>query len=155
LQGQLRPAVDRFNVLEIERQDVFKSTLADFNHVIDKINEKYGMNFTEMDKVLVQRENDYATQEKWQSYTKNNNRSTFMLLFAKDFLNMAAERYEQNDQFFRKLFDDPDMMQQVMKTIASVLYEKLKKKFIFDPKSKVVEEAIPKTYVEDTYVTKF
>lgn len=27
LQGQLRPAVDRFNVLEIERQDVFKSTL--------------------------------------------------------------------------------------------------------------------------------
>lgn len=188
LQGQLRPAVDRFNVLEIERQDVFKSTLASFNRVyayitqvcrlfdkdihkfsvyakflytmlpkgggagkididdkvlleyyrlekdyegpielestdggftpisgeaghrepkkdpltaiIDKINEKYGTNFTEMDKVLVQMENDYATQEKWQSYAKNNDRSTFMLLFAKDFPNMAAERYEQNDQFF-------------------------------------------------------
>lgn len=222
LQGQLRPAVDRFNVLEIERQDVFKSTLASFNRVyayitqvcrlfdkdihkfsvyakflytmlpkgggagkididdkvlleyyrlekdyegpielestdggftpisgeaghretkkdpltaiIDKINEKYGTNFTEMDKVLVQMENDYATQEKWQSYAKNNDRSTFMLLFAKDFPNMAAERYEQNDQFFRKLFDDPDMMQQVMETVGSVLYERLKKKLIFDPK---------------------
>lgn len=216
LQGQLRPAVDRFHVLEIERQDVFKSTLARFNRVyayitqvcrlfdkdihkfsvyakflytmlpkgggagkididdkvlleyyrlekdyegsielestdggftpisgeaghrepkkdpltaiIDKINEKYGTNFTEMDKVLVQMENDYATQEKWQSYAKNNDRSTFMLLFAKDFPNMAAERYEQNDQFFRKLFDDPDMMQQVMEIVGSVLYERLKKK---------------------------
>ena len=220
LQGQLRPAVDRFNALEIERQDVFKSTLASFNRVyayitqvcrlfdkdihkfsvyakflytmlpkgggagkvdiddkvlleyyrlekdfegpielestdggftpisgdtghrepkkdpltaiIDKINEKYSTNFTEMDKVLVQMENDYATQEKWQSYAKNNDRSTFMLLFAKDFPNMAAERYEQNDQFFRKLFDDPDMMQQVMETVGSVLYERLKKNFLLD-----------------------
>ena len=33
LQGQLRPAVDRFHVLEIERQYVFKSTLASFNRV--------------------------------------------------------------------------------------------------------------------------
>ena len=41
---------------------------------------------------------------------------------------MAADRYEQNDQFFRKMFDDPDMMKQVMETVGSVLYERLKKK---------------------------
>ena len=96
--------------------------------IIDKINEKYGTHFTEMDKVLVQMENDYANQEKWQSYVKNNDRATFMLLFEKDFPNMAADRYEQNDQFFRKMFDDPDMMKQVMETVGSVLYERLKKK---------------------------
>ena len=216
LQGQLRPAIDRYEVLEVEKQDIFKSTLASFNRVyayitqvcrlfdkdihrfsiyskflytmlpkghggekiniddkvlleyyklekdfegpielesteggdtpisgdsghrepkkdpltviIDKINEKYGTHFTEMDKVLVQMENDYANQEKWQSYAKNNDRATFMLLFEKDFPNMAADRYEQNDQFFRKLFDDPDMMRQVMETVGSVLYERLKKK---------------------------
>lgn len=122
--------------------------------IIDKINEKYGTHFTEMDKVLVQMENDYANQEKWQSYAKNNDRATFMLLFEKDFPNMAADRYEQNDQFFRKLFDDPDMMKQVMETVGSVLYERLKKKYIFDPKSGVIEEATPETYVEDTYLTK-
>ena len=83
--------------------------------LMNKINEKYGTHFTEMDKVLVQMENDYANQEKWQSYAKNNDRTTFMLLFEKDFPNMAADRYEQNDKFFRKLFDDPDMMKQVMK----------------------------------------
>ena len=43
--------------------------------IIDKINEKYGTHFTEMDKVLVQMENDYANQEKWQSYAKNNDLS--------------------------------------------------------------------------------
>ena len=89
-----------------------------------------------------------------QSYAKNNDRATFMLLFEKDFPNMAADRYEQNDQFFRKLFDDPDMMRQVMETVGSVLYERLKKKYIFDPKSGVIEEATPETYVEDTYLTK-
>ena len=47
------------------------------------------------------------------------------------------------------------MMQQVMETVGSVLYERLKKKLIFDPKSGVVEEATPEMYVEDTYVTKF
>ena len=239
LQGQLRPAVDRYLALEIERQDIFKSTLARFNRIyayvtqvcrlfdkdihkfsvyskflytmlpkggttekiniddkilleyyrlekdfegaielegadggyvpvtgdaghrepkkdpltaiIEKINEKFGTNFTEMDKVLVQMENDYAKQEKWQDYAKNNDRSTFMLLFTKDFPSMAAERYEQNDEFFRRLFADPDMMQQVMDTVGSVLYERLRKKVIVDSNSGVIEEATPETYVEDVY----
>ena len=42
----------------------------------------------------------------------------------------------------------------VMETVGSVLYERLKKKYIFDPKSGVIEEATPETYVEDTYLTK-
>ena len=239
LQGQLRPAVDRYLALEIERQDIFKSTLASFLRIysyvtqvcrlfdkdihkfsvyakflyqmlpkghtidkidlndkisleyyrlektfegtiglestdggyvpvtgeaghkepkkdplaviIDKINDKFGTNFTEMDKVLIQMENDYAKQEKWQSYAMNNDRATFMLLFNKDFPNMAAERYEQNDEFFKKLFAEPDMMQQVMDTVGSVLYERLRKKVIYDPKSGVIEEATPDTYVEDIY----
>ena len=238
LQGQLRPAVDRFLVMDVEKQDTFKSTLAMFNRVysyvtqvcrlfdkdihkfsvyakflytmlpkgsrekvdiddkvlleyyklekdfegsielegtdggfvpisgeaghkekkkdpltaiINKINEKYGTAFTEMDKVLVQMENDYANQEKWQSYAKNNDRSTFMLLFAKDFPTMAAERYEQNDEFFKRLFADPDMMQQVMDTVGSVLYERLRNPKIYDPNSGVIEEATPEMYVEDIY----
>ena len=95
--------------------------------IIDKINEKYGTHFTEMDKVLVQMENDYANQEKWQSYAKNNDRATFMLLFEKDFPNMAADRYEQNDQFSENY-----LMIRYDETgngaVGSVLYERLKKK---------------------------
>ena len=214
LQGTIRPALDRFEALEEEKQELFKSTLARFNRIyafitqvcrlfdkeihkfsvyakflytmlpkggrdkvyvddkvlleyyrlekdfeggiqlentpegfrpitgeagrrekqrdpltviIDKINDKYGTNFTEMDKVLLQMENDYAAQDKWHSYAQNNDRKTFMLLFEKDFPNMAAARYEQNDSFFVKLFSDPDMMRQVMETVGAILYQKLSK----------------------------
>lgn len=95
--------------------------------IIDKINEKYGTAFTEMDKVLLQIENDYVVQDKWKSYAKNNDFKTFMLLFAKDFPEMAAARYEQNEDFFVKMFSDPVMMQQVMESIGNVVYERLKK----------------------------
>lgn len=61
--------------------------------IIDKINEKYGTNFTEMDKILLQMDNDYAAQDKWHSQAQNNDRKTFMLLFEKEFPNMAASRY--------------------------------------------------------------
>lgn len=215
LQGAMRPALDRYNAIEEEKQDLFKSTLARFNRIyafitqvcrlfdkdihkfsiyskflytmlpkggrdkvvvddkvlleyyrlekdfegeielepsaegfspitgeagrrekkkdpltiiIDKINEKYGTNFTEMDKVLLQIQNDYASEDKWQSYAKNNDRKTFMLLFEKDFPEMAANRYEQNEDFFVKMFSDPDMMKRVMESVGTVLYERLKKK---------------------------
>lgn len=95
--------------------------------IIDKINEKYGTAFTEMDKVLLQIENDYAVQDKWKNYAKNNDFNTFMLLFKKDFPEMAAARYEQNEEFFVKMFSDPDMMKQVMESMGNVIYERLKK----------------------------
>ena len=120
--------------------------------IIQKINEKYGTAFTEMDKVLLQMENDYANQEKWQSYAQNNDRATFMLLFEKDFPNMAAERYEQNDDFFKRLFADPEMMKQVMDTVGAVLYERLRKRKIFNVDSGVIEEATPETHVEDVFI---
>lgn len=95
--------------------------------IIDKINEKYGTSFTEMDKVLLQIENDYAVQDKWKSYAQNNDFKTFMLLFAKDFPEMAAARYEQNEDFFIKMFSEPVMMQQIMESVGNVVYERLKK----------------------------
>lgn len=113
--------------------------------LIEKINEQYGTDFTEMDKVLLQIENDYASEEKWQSYAKNNDRKTFMLLFAKDFPEMAANRYEKNDDFFVRMFSDPDMMKQVMDSIGSLLYERLKKRG-YDSKPKL---DLPKA-AEDT-----
>ena len=120
--------------------------------IIDKINEKYGTTFTEMDKVLLQIENDYATQDKWKSYAHNNDFKTFMLLFAKDFPEMAASRFEQNESFFVKMFSDPDMMKQVMDTIGGVLYERLRKGIHYD-----TTESAPVLMVaedEATYNTK-
>ena len=75
----------------------------------------------------MQMENDYAAQEKWQNYAENNDRKTFMLLFEKDFPEMAGKRYEQNDAFFVKMFNDADMMREVMESVGSVVYERLRR----------------------------
>lgn len=95
--------------------------------LIEQINDKFGTKFTEMDKVLIQIENDYANQEKWKSYAQNNDISTFKLLFEKEFKSIAGNRYEQNDEFFKMLFSNPDMMNSVMSSLGSLLYERLKK----------------------------
>lgn len=215
LQGSFKPALDRYQALETEKKELFKSTLARFNRIyafitqicrmfdreihkfsvyakflammlpkgdtaivdvddkvmleyyrlekdfegsigltgspegfqpitgeagrkekkkdpltviIEKINEKFGTNFTQMDKVLLQIENDYATDDRWQGYAASNDRKTFMLLFEKDFPNMAAARYEKNEDFFVRLFSDRDMMGQVMQAVGGILYERLKKR---------------------------
>lgn len=96
--------------------------------LIDRINERYGTDFTEMDKVLLQLENDFAKQEKWQSYAKNNDMSTFMLLFNEDFAKIAVDRYEQNDEFFVKMFSEPELMKQIIDTVGPLLYNKLRQK---------------------------
>jgi len=50
----------------------------------------------------------------------------------KDFPEMAASRYEQNESFFVKMFSDSDMMKQVMYTVGGVLYERLRKGIHYD-----------------------
>ncbi len=69
-----------------------------------------------------------AMDDKWQGYASNNDRKTFMLLFEKDFPNIAAARYEKNEDFFVRLFSDRDMMGQVMQAVCGFLYERLKKR---------------------------
>lgn len=115
--------------------------------LIKKINEKFGTKFTEMDKVFLQLENDYASEEKWQSYAKNNDRKTFMLLFEKDFPEMAATRYEQNDDFFVRMFSDRDMMKEVTESIGTVLYEKLKRKISYQ-KNEIQFKGVAEEHIE-------
>ena len=215
LQGFMKPAIDRFNALENEGKDTFKTTLARFNRIyafitqacrlfdkeihkfsvyarflamqlpkgegvivdiddkvmleyyrlekafegsielestdegftpitgesghgekkkdpltiiIDKINDRYGTQFTDMDKVLLQIENDFAVQDKWKNYATNNTFDKFMLLFADEFVDMAVGRFEQNNEFFTKMFSEPNMMEDVKQTIGRVLYTRLNRK---------------------------
>lgn len=95
--------------------------------IIDKINERYGANFTEMDKVLQQIQEDYAVQDRWQSYAQHNDFKTFRLLFEKDFPNVAVARYEQNDAFFVKMFTDAGFMAMIMEGMCRLLYDRLRR----------------------------
>ena len=123
----LEPTAEGFHPItgEAGRKDKKKNPLT---VIIDKINERYGTDFTEMDKVLSQIQQDYEAQDKWHGYAQNNDYKTFKLLFDKDFPNMAAIRYEQNEEFFVRMFNEPEMMKLIMDTLGTVLYEKLKSK---------------------------
>ena len=123
---ELEPTAEGFRPItgEAGRKDRQKNPLT---VIIEKINDRYGTDFTEMDKVLLQIQRDYEAQDKWHGYAQNNDYKTFMLLLRNDFPNRAAMRYEQNDEFYVRMFSDPDMMELVIDSFGPVLYETLRR----------------------------
>lgn len=211
-QGQIKPALDRFDALEPEKADLFKTTLARFNRIysfvtqvcrffdkqmhvfsvyakflykslpsgdkehvdvedkiqleyyklekdyegsielepseegfnpitgetgrkekkkdpltvlIDQINKRFGTSFTEMDKVLMQVENDCAKDTVWADYAKSTDFDTFHELFNKKFMDYVMDRFEQNNEFFVKLTEDEAMLGMVSDTICRNLYSRV------------------------------
>ncbi len=96
--------------------------------IIDKINERFGTNFSEMDKVLAQMAQDFMADERLVELAKNNTQSTFEKIFEQQFKDVAAERYEQNEEFFVRMFKDEAFMGEVIKLMLPEVYRKLKVK---------------------------
>jgi type I restriction enzyme R subunit len=96
--------------------------------IIDKINERFGTNFSEMDKVLAQMAQDFMADERLVELAKNNTQSTFEKIFEQQFKDVAAERYEQNEEFFVRMFKDEAFMGEVIKLMLPEVYRKLKGK---------------------------
>ena len=96
--------------------------------IIAAINEKFGTDFTEMDKVLEQIQNDFLADERLVSFAQNNDEAMFGLKFEQEFETLAAKRYEQNDAFFVKMFSDSAVMKAVMEMLKPLVYRKMRKK---------------------------
>ena len=96
------------------------------NVLVDKFNERYGTAFTEMDKVLMQVENDFAADRRWTDYAHQMDLQTFMVLFRRGFADKAAKRYQMNDEFFVRMFDDQQMMDDTIQTLGPILYDRLR-----------------------------
>ena len=96
--------------------------------IIAVINEKYGTNFTEMDKVLEQIQQDFLADEKLVSFAQNNDEAMFGLKFEQEFENFAAKRYEENDAFFIKMFTDSGVMKSIVDMLKPIIYRKMRKK---------------------------
>ena len=92
--------------------------------IIAAINEKYGTNFTEMDKVLEQIQQDFLADEKLVSFAQNNDEAMFGLKFEQEFENFAAKRYEENDAFFIKMFTDSGVMKSIVDMLKPIIYTK-------------------------------
>lgn len=96
--------------------------------IIAAINEKYGTSFTEMDKVLEQIQNDFLADDSLVNFAKNNDEKMFGLKFEQEFKNIAAQRYEENDAFFVRMFQDSDVMKTVIEKMLPIIYRKMREK---------------------------
>ena len=96
--------------------------------IIHKINERFGTSFSEMDKVLAQLTEDFMQDDRLVELAKNNPQSTFEMIFEQQFKDVAALRYEQNEEFFVRMFKDEAFMAEVVKLMLPEVYRKLRKK---------------------------
>jgi type I restriction enzyme R subunit len=96
--------------------------------IIDKINARFGTSFSEMDKVLAQLAQDFMADERLVDLARNNPQSTFEKIFEQQFKDVAAQRYEQNEEFFVRMFKDEEFMNVVIKLMMPEVYRKLRKK---------------------------
>lgn len=97
------------------------------SEIINKINLKYKTNFTHIDKVFEQIENDYLDDERMKNFAKNNEEQAFKKVYDKEFENKAVKRYEQDKELFDIMFKDSDIMDNIKTSLFKSIYEKLKK----------------------------
>lgn len=96
--------------------------------IIHKINERFGTSFTEMDKVLQQLTQDFMADQRLVDLAKNNPQATFERIFEQQFKEIAALRYEKNEEFFVRMFKDETFMGEVIRLLLPEVYKKLRKK---------------------------
>lgn len=96
--------------------------------IIERINERFGTSFTEMDKVLAQLTEDFMADERIVELAKNNPQSTFEKIFEEQFRDVASLRYEKNDEFFVRMFRDEEFMNEVIRLMLPEIYRKLRGK---------------------------
>ncbi|NCC87772.1 MAG: type I restriction endonuclease subunit R [Clostridia bacterium] len=122
---ELTPA----NNISPANQNKKKDTL---QSIIDKVNERFGGNFTEGDRVIIEgiyqmfiNDNDV---KKFKKYAKDNNPEMFVnSLFPDKFKDIVTRCFLENNDSFQKLFNDPDFYQKVMDSMAKELYKSLRK----------------------------
>jgi len=96
--------------------------------IISKVNSKYQTNFTHIDKVFEQIQNDYLDDARMASFAKNNEEKAFKKVYDKEFENKAIKRYEQDKDFFDIMFKDEEVMENIKSALFKTVYEKLKRK---------------------------
>lgn len=94
--------------------------------IIEKMNERFGTQFTQQDKVLDQMKEDFAQDEKMKNAAKIGDKSLFKVLYEQKFKDVAVNRYEENDNFFMDLFGDENKLKFVMNMMSEVIYQDLK-----------------------------
>lgn len=96
--------------------------------IIDRINQLFATNFSEMDKVLSQLVEDMVKDPELSSFGKNNDQKTFGLIYDDYFKKVVIDRAEQNNEFFDKLANDEDFRSKIAESLLPLVFERIRKK---------------------------
>lgn len=96
------------------------------SEIIEKFNKKFGTEFTEQDKVLAQLKADMMKDEQIVNSAMSGDKTVFETLSNKRFDNIAMNRYEENDNFFKGLFENADKLKFIKELLLADLYNELR-----------------------------
>ena len=100
--------------------------MAPLSKIINDLNERFGTDFKEIDKILAQMAEDFAFNEELRKKAKNNSLENFKYPFDNAFLNIVLDRMAQNESFFNKVLDDEKFQNDLKEMMLPVIYERLR-----------------------------
>lgn len=103
-----------------------EQSLAPLSKIIHDLNERFGTNFSEMDKILSQMAEDFAADEDLRKKARNNSIDNFKYPFDSAFINIVLDRMSQNEAFFNKVLDDEKFQQELKEMMMPLIYERLR-----------------------------
>ena len=119
-EGELNPPKGMIGKKEEEKEPL--------SVLVDKINQRYKTNFTNMDKVMEQITQDFLDDEEMVNLAKHNNPESFRKVYNDEFQRKAFKRYQQNTDMFEKMMSEPGYMEDFMTSMFKFIYDKLKNK---------------------------
>ncbi len=99
-------------------------------NIINRVNERFGGNFTEADKVIVETifKKVITDNKKLKRYAKNNSSEEFeKSIFPEIFKKITMECYTDSMDSFAKLFEDKNFYKSIMEEVAKESYKNLRK----------------------------
>jgi len=100
----------------------------ELSSIIQRLNEKYGTDFTETDKLsLEQIKEDFANDKDMVQKAKTNTVDDFKYAYIRAFMDKTVERMSSNQEFFTRILDDEEFRNDVMEGMLEETYYRLRK----------------------------
>ncbi|MDR0800555.1 MAG: DEAD/DEAH box helicase family protein, partial [Endomicrobium sp.] len=104
-----------------------KYETAPLSELIEKLNERFGTDFAEMDKVLQQFVADMEKDENLRKQAMNNSKEHFRFPFNDAFMNIVVDRMVQNKEFCERILDEEKFGKTIKEFLSGYMYDKLRK----------------------------
>lgn len=99
---------------------------APLSELIEKLNDRFGTEFGDMDKVLMQFVADMENDENLRAQAQNNSVEHFKFPFNDAFMGVVVDRMIQNKEFCERILDDEKFGGAVKDLLVGYVYEKLR-----------------------------